>query len=85
MSGAPSSAPLRKELKSAYGYYLSKSWYNKEECAVYTVTTLVLKSHKVLAADYAGVKTFFDEVIQDDAQRLVVNMTGSASPEKKGF
>jgi len=81
----PDVLPKEKEAKTAYGYYGSRSWYNKEENSIYTATTLVLKKHKILAADYRAVKTFFDEVIQDDSQRIVVTKTEGAATEKKGF
>jgi hypothetical protein len=81
----PDVLPKEKELKSAYGYYASKSWYSKEDNSIYTSTTLILKKHKVLAADFREVKNFFDEVIQDDSQRVVVMKNENATTEKKGF
>lgn len=81
----PDVLPAEKKLSNSYGYYAAKYWYNKEEHAIYTATALTLKKHKVLAADYPGVKAFFDEVAQDDAQKIVVKGTGSNSGEKKAF
>ena len=77
--------PQEKEIRSDYGYYHSKSWFSEKENAVYTATTLILKRHKVLAKDYAAVKTFFDDVMQDDSQRIVMKRTESTVPEKKTF
>ncbi|HEU0064894.1 MAG TPA: hypothetical protein VFQ58_07675, partial [Flavisolibacter sp.] len=65
--------PSEKNIKSNYSSYTSKSWYNKEQNAVYTITKLVLLKHRIPALDYASVKSFFDEVLQDDAQRIVIN------------
>lgn len=65
--------PSEKNLKTEYSNYVSKSWYNKQENAVYTATKLVLLKHRIPPASYAVVKGFFDEVLQDDAQRIVVN------------
>lgn len=76
--------PKEQELRTGYSYYKSKSWYNADENAVYTATTLTLKQHKIPAADYASVKSFFDAVLQDDTQRIVVAKTGE-STEIKAF
>src|SRR5215204_1393949 len=75
--------PAEKEFKTAYSYYHSRSWLNKPENAIYTATMFTLKKHKVLAADYSAVRSFFDEVLQDDMQRIVVKNTGVTANEKK--
>jgi hypothetical protein len=67
--------PSEKNIKSNYSSYTSKCWYNKEQNSVYTVTKLILLKHRIPASDYASVKSFFDEVLQDDAQRIVINKT----------
>jgi hypothetical protein len=81
----PDVLPNEKTLTTAYTYYQSKSWFNEKENALYTSTTLVLKNHKVPAADYASVKDFFDEVTKDEAQRIVMKKTGDRVEEKKAF
>ena len=73
-----------KQIDNPYGYYHSKSWWNEKENAVYTATTLILKKHKVLAADYTMVKSFFDAVLQDDSQRIIVRVE-AVKAEKKSF
>jgi len=80
----PDVLPTEKELKTTYGYYHAKTWYNEGEKAFYTATTLTLKKHKVAASDYKAVKAFFDEVAQDDTQKIVVKKTEMAV-EKKAF
>ncbi len=77
--------PKEKNIKSDYASYHSSSWLNEKENAVYTATTLVLEKHKILAKDYNKVKSFFDEVIQDDAQRLVIKGTVGQPQEKRAF
>ena len=77
--------PQDKEIRSDYGYYRSNSWFNEKENAVYTATTLILKRHKVLAKDYAAVRSFFDEVMQDDSKRIVMRRIESSPTEKKTF
>ncbi|HUQ97373.1 MAG TPA: DUF3857 domain-containing protein [Chitinophagaceae bacterium] len=74
-----------KELRSPYGVYKTQYWYQQKENAVYTVTTLTLTAHKIPAAEYGAVKTFFDAVVQDDAQRIVMLKTETNAPEGKAF
>lgn len=79
--------PKEKTLKCGYGSYHFSTWHNVQENAVYSSTTLVLDKYKILAKDYNEVKNFFDEVLKDDSQRLVVKGTpGAPAPvEKKAF
>ena len=81
----PDVFPKERTLSTSYTNYEFKSWYNEKENAIYTSTTLILKKHKIPAADYAAVKSFFDDVSKDDAQRVIVKKTGEASLEKKTF
>ena len=78
----PDALPTEKELKCNYAFYKSKCWYNEKENSVYSVTSLVLKNHKIPASDYAQVKIFFDGVMQDDAQKIVIV---KKETEKKAF
>lgn len=64
--------PKAKELANPYATYSNKCWYNETEKAVYVSTALVLKQHKVAAAGYADVKKFFDEIVMDETQRIVI-------------
>jgi hypothetical protein len=64
--------PGEKSLKCEYGSYASKYWYNATEKSVYSTARLVLTQHKIPAAKYAAVKTFFDDVLREDAQRIVI-------------
>jgi hypothetical protein len=77
--------PMEKTVKCDYASYKASSWVNEKENAVYTATSLILERHKILAKDYTKVKSFFDEVIQDDSQRLVVKGTIGAPQEKRAF
>jgi hypothetical protein len=74
--------PNNNELKCDYASYKSKYWYNQTENAIYAATSIILKQHKIPAADYAGLKKFFDDVAQDDSQKIVL-LKGEV--EKKGF
>lgn len=64
--------PKVKELSNNYAAYSTQYWYNETEKAVYTTASLVLKKHKIEAAGYADIKKFFDEVLMDDSQRIVL-------------
>ena len=77
--------PKEKQLENPYGFYQTRSWYNSADNSLYTATTLILKKHKVLAADYRLVKSFFDEVILDEEQRIVLNKTEVSTPKPKAF
>jgi hypothetical protein len=81
----PDVLPKEKTLSTNYTYYQSKSWYDEKENAIYTSTSFVLNRHKIAAKDYSIVKNFFDEVMKDDAQRIVIRKTGGATAEKKAF
>jgi transglutaminase-like putative cysteine protease len=64
--------PTNKELSCAYATYSTKYWFNEEQKAIYSSAKLVLKQQKIPAASYAEVKKFFDEILLDDSQRIVV-------------
>ncbi len=64
--------PVEKNIKCEYGSYDSKYWYSATDKSVYSTAKLVLTQHKIPAAKYAGVKTFFDDVLKEDAQRIVI-------------
>ena len=83
---SPDVLPEQKELKSPHSYYASRTWYNESEKSIYTTTTLILKKHKIPATDFAEVRNFFEEVIADDSQRIVIKKSATNSPEvKKAF
>ncbi|MEP7371818.1 MAG: DUF3857 domain-containing protein [Chitinophagaceae bacterium] len=78
----PDALPTEKELKCNYAFYKSKCWYNEKENSIYSATSLILKNHKIPAKDYAQVKSFFDNVMQDDGQKIVIV---KKEAEKKAF
>ncbi|MDP4262981.1 MAG: DUF3857 domain-containing protein [Bacteroidota bacterium] len=79
----PDALPKENELSCNYASFKSKFWYNEADNAVYSVAELILKKHKIPAADYASVKKFFDDLMQADAQKIVIK-TGETK-EKKAF
>lgn len=64
--------PAGKEMSCAYATYTTKYWVNEEQKAIYSTAKLVLKQQKIPAAAYEEVKKFFDEILLDDAQRIVI-------------
>jgi hypothetical protein len=64
--------PKEKNLQCKYASYKTKYWYNEAEKAVYSTASLVLQQHRIPAAQYAEVKKFFDDVLMDDTQKIVV-------------
>jgi hypothetical protein len=64
--------PAEKNIKCAYAAYSAKCWYNGAEKAIYSTAKLVLLQPRIPAAGYAETKSFFDEVMKDDTQRIVV-------------
>ena len=75
--------PKGNEINCKYASFRSKYWYDETSNSVYSVCTFVLKQHKIPAADYASVKKFFDDLMQDDSQKIVIRK--AVSPEKKAF
>ncbi len=64
--------PKNKELVCPYATYTTKFWFNEQENAVYSATQLIIKQYRVPAAAYNDIKKFFDEVLLEDAQRIVI-------------
>lgn len=64
--------PEAKKISCDYGEYSTKYWYNKEENTVYSSAKLLLRNNKIPASKYAEVKSFFDNVENDEAQNIVV-------------
>jgi hypothetical protein len=68
----PDALPGVKDMKCEYATYTTKYWFSEKERAVYSVTMLILLKNKIPAAKYASVKSFFDEVLMDNNQKLVI-------------
>ena len=64
--------PQSKELKCDYASYSTKYWYDTGQHAIYSTAHLLLNQHKIPVAKYAEVKKFFNEVLMDDSQRIVI-------------
>jgi Domain of Unknown Function with PDB structure (DUF3857)/Transglutaminase-like superfamily len=68
----PDALPGAKEVKCDLASYSTKYWFDEKERSVYCTSKLVLQQNKIPAAKYASVKTFFDDVLLDANQKLVI-------------
>jgi len=64
--------PPAKEFKNEYASYSSKHWYDEKERSVYSYVQVILRQHVIPAAKYAEVKKFFDDILINDGQKIVV-------------
>jgi Domain of Unknown Function with PDB structure (DUF3857) len=64
--------PAVKNIQCGYASYSTRYWYSETDKSIYSTAKLILLEHKIPAAKYAGVKIFFDDVLKEDAQRIVI-------------
>ena len=68
----PDALPSVKDNKCDYASYSTKYWFDEKERAIYCTSKLVLQQNKIPATKYSSVKTFFDKVLMDGNQKLVI-------------
>jgi hypothetical protein len=64
--------PKAKQLQCRHATYVTKYWYDESKKSIYSTTSLALNNLKIPVADYPEVKKFFEDVVLDDAQRIVI-------------
>jgi len=64
--------PKEKQMKFEFGSYNTKHSYDAQQQAIVITAKFVLTQHHIPAEKYALVKTFFDDVMMDDSQRIVI-------------
>ncbi len=64
--------PRPADSKCAYATYRTSYVYDKNKNQVICTARLMLTKNRIPAAQYAEVKTFFDGVISDEGQKLVI-------------
>lgn len=64
--------PQGKTLQCKYATYTTKYWFDDSQKAVFSYASLTLHQMRIPVADYAEMKRFFDDIMQDDAQKIVV-------------
>lgn len=62
--------PKSRTLECTYALYHSD--YITEGNKIHSIVTMTLKDHRIPAAKYSEVKSFFDEVIREESQRIVI-------------
>ncbi|HSU27066.1 MAG TPA: DUF3857 domain-containing protein [Chitinophagaceae bacterium] len=67
--------PPAKKLECEAGRYSTSYWFDEKLNAVCAATTFTLWQYKIPAATYPSVKKFFDDVILDHSQRIVIKRT----------
>lgn len=64
--------PSPKNFACDYGFYKTNYWFDAAKNLVFSTATLELTQLKIPASKYASVKNLFDEVLQEDSQRIVI-------------
>lgn len=68
----PDVLPKPKRISCPYADYQSKIWFDEGKAAVICAARLELKQHHIPASQYDTVKQFFDQVLLEDEQRIVI-------------
>src|SRR4030095_5833406 len=64
--------PPAREFKTENTSYISKCWYDETQRSVYSSVLIILKKHVIPAAKYSETKKFFDDVLINDGQKIVI-------------
>ncbi len=64
--------PAGKSFECGNGSYSSVYAYDATTRSVKSITVLELKKHRIPPAEYQELKSFFDKVLKEEAQRLVI-------------
>ncbi|RYY55399.1 MAG: DUF3857 domain-containing protein [Chitinophagaceae bacterium] len=73
--------PKTKTLESPYSSYEVSYRFDEPSTTVVVTSSLILRQHRIPVADFAAVKKFFDDVITDNSQKVVIRK-GEAAPKK---
>ncbi|RYY27539.1 MAG: DUF3857 domain-containing protein [Chitinophagaceae bacterium] len=80
--------PVGKTFATEVGSYSSTYSYNDSQKAIYSITSLELNKHKILPGEYDSTKAFFDKVLKEESQRIVIKKDPNQPPpppRKSGF
>lgn len=64
--------PKPREFNNAYAAYRSNYWFDEASKTIHSVVELKLLQHRIPASDFKLVKQFFEEVLKEEKQRIVV-------------
>ena len=68
----PDALPESKALRCDYAVYTARYSYDEKEGRIYSTARIDLSTLKIPVKDYAKVKEFFDAILQDNLQRIVI-------------
>jgi transglutaminase-like putative cysteine protease len=55
-----------------YATYSCKCWYDEKNNAIYSCAKIILFAYKIPHTDYPMVSKFFNQILQDDLQRIII-------------
>lgn len=64
--------PQKKEFDCGYASYVCNYYFDAPNQTLLTTARLEIKEHHIPAKEYQTVKSFFDKVLLEDAQRVVI-------------
>ncbi len=64
--------PAKKEMDCEYANFSYDYYFNPEQRTMITTARLAIKNHHIPVKEYANVKAFFDKVIAENNQRVVI-------------
>jgi hypothetical protein len=64
--------PAAKNFTTEIAGYTSSYTFNENEKAIYSITNLELKKHRISPTQYQATKEFFDKVLKEESQRIVI-------------
>ena len=68
----PEALPSGRTIQHRYAQYISKYWYDEKTNCIYSTSSINLQQYKIPAVDYPSVKKFFDDVLKDNSERIVL-------------
>lgn len=74
----PDALPEMNRLSNEFAEFTSSYSYDKERHTILTTAKLELYSHKIPAKDYEKVRAFFDKVLHENDQRIVLKKASPA-------
>ena len=64
--------PKSKTLKCEYASYSTQYWFDEKQQTIFSTARISLNQHRIPASKYGEVKHFFDEVLLDNSQKIVI-------------
>lgn len=68
----PDELPEARNSKCDLATYTTRYWYDEKGHQIYSTAKIVLTQYKIPVKSYAGVKDFFDAILQDESEKIVI-------------